>query len=133
MPHAGDRGYLHERPHSILTRLPTEENELNTVLMTMCLAMSLSAVTPPAHAGNPRFEAFVLAIEHFDSDHEIGLAPDGLETRFVHMALERAREDVPQLAEIHLRTEGLRAGRSQPDRYRALEVKSGRGLRRGSS
>jgi hypothetical protein len=52
--------------------------------------------------GEP-WDSWVLAVQHFDPGHQIGLKRDSQEVQFIEQALKSAREEVPELFNIHVR------------------------------
>lgn len=67
-------------------------------------------------------DAFVLAVDHFDPDHERGLGLDGPEVEFLRQALAKAREAIPEVVGIHVRTDGAGGDKMRPTMFRTLQL-----------
>ena len=81
----------------------------------------VSALFSPIIACASLLDAFVLAVDHFDPDHELGLELDSPEVQYLLQALEAAREAIPEVTGIHVRTDQARGDRLSPRMFTALE------------
>jgi len=68
-------------------------------------------------------DAFVLAIQHFDPGHELGIEYDGDEVEFMRQVLKQAQESVPAIAGVHIRVDGSLQSKFGPSMFRSLRIK----------
>ncbi len=67
-------------------------------------------------------DAFVLAIQHFDPDHELGIEYEGEEVELMRQVLSEAQESVPAIAGVHVRVDGSLQSEFGPSMFRSLRV-----------
>ncbi|MFH2054028.1 MAG: hypothetical protein ABIK96_16355 [bacterium] len=95
---------------------------------TLAALISLPTLSPASD-----LDAFILAIQHFDPAHQLGLAFDGPEVEFVTEALEAARNVAPGVSGIHVRTDWNRWDSMSPLMFKTIEIRRGDRIRSGSS
>ncbi len=83
----------------------------NKSITAIYVAASLSIFTClvgalPVHAEGHPLDAMLLAIEHFDPEHLVGLSHYGDEMNYIDDALVAARKAIPEVANIHIRVGG---------------------------
>lgn len=95
---------------------------IQKVFITALISVAICAPLSPPNASASLLDAFVLAVDHFDPDHEVGLELDSPEVEFLRQALEMAREAIPEVVGIHIRTDGAGRDKLRPTMFGTLEL-----------
>ncbi|MBT4291701.1 hypothetical protein HOD41_03345, partial [bacterium] len=86
-------------------------------------AFVVIALCFPVFCLGSSLDAFVLAIQHFDPDHELGIEYESDEVEFMRQILKQAQESVPAIAGVHVRVDGSLQSEFGPSMFRSLRIK----------
>jgi hypothetical protein len=91
--------------------------------MILFVSIGITVAIPvDVRAASPVFDALVLAIQHFDPDHNIGIEAYGQEVEFMRDALWAARTAVPEIASFHISVDNSVTNSDGPAMFRSLHA-----------
>jgi hypothetical protein len=101
------------------------ENSMNDMMKQHFLAIPVTifVLCLPALVSGSGLDAYVLAVQHFDPGHELGIEYVSDEVDFMRQVLREARNVVPAAAGLHLPVDGTVESKFGPSMYRSLRVR----------